>query len=146
MEKQIYIVKLIHEFLVYIILYYSCLYHRIFGKLRVVEAKALFYIAILEFFVVFYCFSVNCSIVKQMLTRIFAVFVNFTVVNSRFLSPWRDCKPEPGAQNCGFASPPCRLKTQITTCFQTRMQRWQNTIFGFLSAQLDFLAIFSSPP
>ena len=81
-----------------------------------------------------------------MLTRFFSDFVNFTGANSHFLSGWRDCKPGPGARNRLLASPPCRLKTQTEGGFQSRIRRWQNTIFAFLDAQLDFLVKFSSTP
>lgn len=81
-----------------------------------------------------------------MLNHFCGGFVNFAVVNSRFLSPRLNCKlPHPG-QNPGFAFPPARLQTQTDRHSKTRISRWQNTIFGFLTAQLDFLAIFASPP
>lgn len=105
-----------------------------------------FYIAILYFLVIICYDSVNCSICKQMLIKNFGLFVNFTGANFHFLSGQHNCKPDPGARNCSFASPPRYLKMQTERRFQTRMWRWQNTIFGFLRAQLDFLAIFSTAP
>lgn len=81
-----------------------------------------------------------------MLIQFFNVFVNFTAVNSHFLSDWRKRKPDPEVQNSRFTTPPCRLKTQTKDRSQSRTGRWQNTIFGFLEAQLDFLAIFFTPP
>jgi hypothetical protein len=73
-------------------------------------------------------------------------FVNFTGVNSQILSPNHKCKQPSRDKNRRFASPPRRLKTQITRGSQSRIRRWQNTIFSFLEAQLDFLAIFSTLP
>ena len=81
-----------------------------------------------------------------MLTRFFGVFVNFTGENSRFLSCCFKCKHLSWVGNWRFTSPPCRFETQIHRGSQSRIHRWQNTIFGFLDAQLDFLAILSTPP
>ena len=78
--------------------------------------------------------------------RFFSDFVNFTVVNSHFLSLGRKRKLRIRSSNSLFSSPTPHLKTQTKTGFQRRTMRWQNTIFGFLDAQLDFLAIFPSLP
>lgn len=78
--------------------------------------------------------------------RIFGDFVNFTVANSHFLSAWRKRKLPIRSPNTQFSSPTPCLKTQIGGGFQSRTRRWQNTIFDFLEAQLDFLAKFSSLP
>ena len=81
-----------------------------------------------------------------MLTSFFGGFANFTVVNSRFLSPGLKCKHPPLVQNSRFTFRPARLQTGIAGHSRTRITRWQNTISVFLNAQLDFLAIFSIPP
>ena len=78
--------------------------------------------------------------------RVFGDFVNFTVANSHFLSTWRKRKLPILDPNTQFSSPTPCLKTQTRDGFQSRTRRWQNTIFDFLEAQLDFLAKFSSPP
>lgn len=76
----------------------------------------------------------------------FGEFVNFMGVNSHFLSDQHNCKPLFLAPNRLFHSPPLCFKTQTRGGFQRRITRWQNTIFGFLTAQLDFLAIFPRAP
>lgn len=79
-----------------------------------------------------------------MLIQFLRGFVNFTGVNSRFLSPSPICKLPIRVKNQGFSPLPRRLESQTKRRFQTKIKGWQNTNFGFLSAQLDFLAIFSS--
>ena len=77
-----------------------------------------------------------------MLIEKFIRFVNFAVANSHFLHSRRICKhPFLGRNRC-FRSVAVYFKTQINPRFQSRIQGWQNTIFHFLDAQLDFLAIF----
>ena len=78
-----------------------------------------------------------------MLIDNFGVFVNFTGVNSRFLSASHVCKHRSWCENCRFRIEFVHLKTQTGCCSQSGIRHWQNTIFGFLDAQLDFLAIFS---
>ena len=78
--------------------------------------------------------------------RYFDDFANFTAVNSHFLSPSGKCKHAPGVRNWRFRFWIVRLKSQTCSCSQSRMCRWQNTIFAFLGAQLDFLAKFYTPP
>ena len=81
-----------------------------------------------------------------MLIQYFAVFVNFTVTNFQFLRSRRKCKLTIQAENCRFSSPTPHLKTQTRRGFQRKTPRWQNTIFSFLRAQLDFLAKFFKEP
>jgi len=81
-----------------------------------------------------------------MLTRKNRVLWRFTGVNSHFLSHWRNCKHATTSKNYRFGSPPSRLKTQTLRCFQCRILGCQITIFSFLDAQLDFLAIFFTLP
>ena len=81
-----------------------------------------------------------------MLMRFFGDFVNFTPVNSHFSSRRHKCKPLPWPQNTRFRFLILHLCSQTMGGFQSRTKRWQNTIFAFLDAQLDFLAIFSSLP
>lgn len=77
-----------------------------------------------------------------MLIEKFIRFVNFAVVNSHFSPARRICKhPFLGRNRC-FGSAPGYFKTQTNYRFQSRIQGWQNTIFAFLDAQLDFLAFF----
>lgn len=79
-----------------------------------------------------------------MLIRFFDDFANFTAVNFHFLSQGHKRKHRIDARNSLFATPPSHLCSQTKACFQSRIKRWQNTIFVFLEAQLDFLAIFFS--
>ena len=81
-----------------------------------------------------------------MLISNFDVFVNFTAANSRFLRPLHKRKPLFRGENWPTWTLPCRFETQMIPSSQSRIPRWQNTIFSFLEAQLDFLAIFSKPP
>ena len=81
-----------------------------------------------------------------MLIRFFDDFVNFTGVNSYFLSPRFKCKHPPEGKNRRFTSPPYHFETQMGAGSQRWISCWRNTIFGFLDAQLNFLAIFSTPP
>ena len=81
-----------------------------------------------------------------MLIEKFIHFVNFTSVNSHFLSGKRVCKRAGLGENCCFGSASAYSETQIKACFQSRIWGWQNTIFDFLDAQLDFLAIFFTHP
>ena len=81
-----------------------------------------------------------------MLIQYFAVFVNFTVTNFQFLRSRRKCKLTIQAENCRFSSPTPHLKTQTRMGFQRKTLCWQNTIFSFLRAQLDFLAKFFKEP
>ena len=81
-----------------------------------------------------------------MLIRFFNVFVNFTAANSRFLHPPHKCKHLFGGENTRSWSPPCHFETQMADGSQSRISGWQITIFDFLGAQLDFLAIFSKKP
>ena len=78
--------------------------------------------------------------------RFFGGFVNFTGVNSGFLSATHNCKLNPGVKNSDPSSLPRHSKLQTKHCFQSRISRWQNTNFDFSGAQLDFLAIFSNKP
>ena len=78
--------------------------------------------------------------------RFLGVFVNFTAVNSHFLSLCRKRKLSPEAGNRRFCFLTPHLKSQTEGCSQCRIGRWQNTILDFLEAQLDFLAKFSTPP
>lgn len=79
-----------------------------------------------------------------MLMRFLRGFVNFTGVNSRFLSTSPICKLTIRVKNQGFSPLPRHLESQTKRRFQTKIKGWQNTNFGFLGAQLDFLAIFRS--
>ena len=81
-----------------------------------------------------------------MLMRFFDDFVNFTGENSHFLSRCLKCKHPSRDKNWWFASPPRHFEKQIDRGSQRWISGWQNTIFSFLDAQLDFLAIFSAPP
>ena len=76
----------------------------------------------------------------------FDAFANFTVANCDFLNPLHKCKLQLTPQNSLFYFLTTRLKTQTKPCSQQRMGCWRITIFNFLDAQLDFLAIFSTPP
>ena len=104
------------------------------------------FIAVLQLFGLFRCFSVCCSIVKQMLMQFFGDFVNFTGANSHFCRPCRKRKHPQKSRNSRFQSEHAGLILQIKGRSQSETCRWRNTIFGFLNAQLDFLAIFSTPP
>jgi len=115
-------------------------------KKRHIEHNGLLSIAVLDVLVIISWFSINCSMCKQMLINNFDVFVNFTAANSRFLRPLHKCKPLFRGENCPTWTLPCRFETQMIPSSQSRIPRWQNTIFGFLEAQLDFLAKFSRTP
>ena len=76
--------------------------------------------------------------------RFLGDYVNFTGVNFHFLSQGHKRKHQIWARNSLFTTPPSHLCSQTKACFQNRTRCWQNTIFVFLEAQLDFLAIFFS--
>ena len=78
--------------------------------------------------------------------KIFGIIWRFTGVNSRFLSDGHKCKYPKMGKNCRFSSLPRHSGMQTSRRFQSRIIGWQNTIFGFLEAQLDFLAIFFNEP
>lgn len=81
-----------------------------------------------------------------MLKTIFDAFANFTAANYRILNSPHKCKHLFRVENWTIYPLPSHYETQTGTGFQSGISRWQNTIFGFLDAQLDFLAIFSSAP
>ena len=81
-----------------------------------------------------------------MLTAIFDAFANFTAANYQILNSRHKRKHLFRVENWTIPPLPWHFETQPSTGFQSRISRWQNTIFDFLDAQLDFLAIFSTPP
>ena len=127
-------------------LFFSVLAYSKFAENRAPRHLSLLYTAALEVFVVICSFSVLCNGCKNMLTSIFDAFANFTAVNYRILNSRHKCKHLFGGENWAITPLPLHSETQTRPGFRRQILHWQNTIFDFLDAQLDFLAIFSSPP